>query len=400
MIIDSNTFYRITNSVLGSGFSLDVVNTDGPPTGEVDITPSGLFSGQVWQFINPTEPDNGPYYLSSSFLGAEKKLDFSIGADHTYIPLLKNFTATTDQTWIVKKHNDTVSGLNTTTYSIEPNYLNGTQALTANSTTKQPFLAVPGGGYQHWVLTPVMKINDASFSTSALWTMATQTGTATVPSFSGIRPTRPPGFYSKLGQTTPIALPKSALIAIILAPVTLVLALVIFTSIFFYYKRQACKRKTAAALEDKLESPWRDSGQQVYYGTRPPFATAARAYTPSIASSGNFARSTQPEDFNSLDPRPPSRPTSWIRGRDNQPFFGASALGNLDERLRAPQSPTTPPPAELSAVSLRVSTAEIEQMSPRSLLSPVRNNETPKTQRSASGQSIQRSESLISRWKV
>ena len=174
MIIDSNTFYRITNSVLGSGFSLDVVNTDGPPTGEVDITPSGLFSGQVWQFINPTEPDNGPYYLSSSFLGAEKKLDFSIGADHTYIPLLKNFTATTDQTWIVKKHNDTVSGLNTTTYRIEPNYLNGTQALTANSTTKQPFLAVPGGGYQHWVLTPVMKINDASFSTSALWTMATQ----------------------------------------------------------------------------------------------------------------------------------------------------------------------------------------------------------------------------------
>jgi len=180
MNIDSNTFYRITNSVIGSAFSLDVANTDGPPTGEVDITPSGLISGQVWQFINPTQPNNGPYFLSSSSLGAAKKLDISTGANHTYIPFLKNFTAIHDQTWIVKTHNDTVSGVNTTTYSIEPSSFNGTMALTANSTTKQPFLDVPGGGYQHWVLTPVMQINDASFSTSALWAMATQVGSALI----------------------------------------------------------------------------------------------------------------------------------------------------------------------------------------------------------------------------
>jgi hypothetical protein len=175
MAIDSNTFYRITNSVLGTGFSLDVVNPAGsPPTGLVDITPSGLFSGQVWQFINPTKPNPGLYFLSSSFLGAEKKLDISVGANQTYIPFLKNFTAIRDQTWIVKPHNDTLSGVNTTTYSLEPTYFDGSKALTANSTTKQPFLDVPGGGFQHWVLTPVMQINDASFSTSALWAMATK----------------------------------------------------------------------------------------------------------------------------------------------------------------------------------------------------------------------------------
>jgi hypothetical protein len=174
MSLDSNTFYRITNSVLGTSFSLDVANPGGNPTGLVDITPSGLVSGQVWQFINPTQPNKGPYFLSSSFLGAGKKLDISIAANHTYIPFLKNFTASQDQTWRVNPHNDTLSGVNTTTYSLEPTYFNGSQALTANSTTKQPFLAVPGGGYQHWVLTPVMQINDASFSTSALWAMATQ----------------------------------------------------------------------------------------------------------------------------------------------------------------------------------------------------------------------------------
>lgn len=174
MSFDPNTFYRITNSVLGNAFSLDVANSDATPTGLVDITPSGLFSGQVWQFINPTQPNKGPYFLSSSFLGASKKLDISISANHTYIPFLKNFTTIHDQTWRVNPHNDTVSGVNTTTYSLEPTYFNGSQALTANSTTKQPFLDVPGGGFQHWVLTPVMPINDASFSTSALWALATQ----------------------------------------------------------------------------------------------------------------------------------------------------------------------------------------------------------------------------------
>jgi hypothetical protein len=174
MSIDSNTFYRITNSVLGNAFSLDVVNAGDTPTGEVDIAPSGLFSGQVWQFINPTMPNKGPYFLSSSFLGATKKLDISVAANHTYVPFIKSFNAKNDQTWIVKPHNDTLNGVNTTTYSLEPTYFNGSKALTANSTTKQPFLDVPGGGFQHWVLTPVLQINDASFSTSALWAMATQ----------------------------------------------------------------------------------------------------------------------------------------------------------------------------------------------------------------------------------
>jgi hypothetical protein len=45
------------------------------------------------------------------------------------------------------------------------------------------------------------------------------------------------------GQTPPIALPKSALIAIILAPVTLIVTAPIFAVIFFYYRGKAYKRK-------------------------------------------------------------------------------------------------------------------------------------------------------------
>jgi hypothetical protein len=415
MHINSNIFYRITNVALGTSFSLDVANPEaGTPSGLVDITPSGLFSGQVWQFLNPSQSGKGPYYLSSSFLGPQKKLDVDVGEKAQYIPFLRNLTTAHDQTWIVTAHNDSSHGSNATTYSLAPQFLGGEKFLSVKNDTKQPFLDDAGGTNQHWMLTPVMQINDAAFSTSALWEMATQvslhvsildiganitmyqTATSTASTKSTALPSSSP--VAEKG-TTQYTIPKSAIIAMIAAPITLVFALCILTSMFLHVRR-CQRRKQAAIIDQKLESAWRDSGSQIYYGSRPPFATApARTYTPSIASSGEFGRSTQPDsDFNPLDPRPPSRPKSWIRGRDNQPFFGASALGNNMDERESPISPVLP--AELAAGSRRGSLAEIEEVSPRSPFIPSRENEMDRETRSASSRSMRRQVSLISRWKL
>jgi len=395
MHINSNIFYRITNVALGTSFSLDVANSEGGGTssGLVDIAPSGLFSGQVWQFLNPSQPGKGPYYLSTSFLGPEKKLDVGVGNKAQYVPQLMNLTTAHDQTWIVTAHNDTSIGINATTYSLAPHILGGSKFLSVKNDTKKLSLDDAGGTNQHWMLTPLMQINDAAFSTSALWAMATQTASSessALPSSSSLSVTEK--------GTTQYTIPKSAIVAMVAAPLTLVLALCILTSMFLHVRR--CQRKKeAAVLDQKLESAWRDSGSQTYYGPRPPFATApARTYTPSIASSGEFGRSTQP-DFNPLDPRPPSRPTSWIRGRDNLPFFGASALGNnKHEEREPPMSPALP--VESATGSRRPSVAEIEETSPQSPFIPSRENEMERETRSPSSRSVQRQLSLISRWKL
>jgi hypothetical protein len=141
MHINSNIFYRITNVALGKSLSLGVANTDGgTPSGLVDITPSGLFSGQVWQFLNPSQPGKGTYYLSSSFLGPQKKLDVSMSDEAVYIPYLKNFTTEHDQTWVVTAHNENSTGINGTKYSLAPHFLGGSKALSVKNDTKQPFL--------------------------------------------------------------------------------------------------------------------------------------------------------------------------------------------------------------------------------------------------------------------
>ncbi|KAH8786862.1 hypothetical protein BGZ57DRAFT_1001931 [Hyaloscypha finlandica] len=92
-------------------------------------------------------------------------------------------------------------------------------------------------------------------------------------------------FLSQRRANTTNCPTKSALIAIILAPVTLIVATLIFNGILFY-----CRGKASA--------------------------TALSA-------------------------------TAWLRGRDDKPFFGDSADGNLDKKPQSPQSPTPRPPAEL-----------------------------------------------------
>lgn len=173
--------------------------------------------------------------------------------------------------------------------------------------------------------------------------------------------------------------------------------------------RRRCKRKKAAArIDEKLENQSReDSTPQVYFGSRPQFATApSRIYAPSIASSGDYGRSTTQPDFSPLEPRPRSRPTSWVRERDNIPFYGGSTLG--DKREREGRSLISPlPPVELPAHSRRQDYMDVQETSPITPSSPRRQNDTwydtpstsspPAASRTAS---IKRQVSLISRWKL
>ena len=176
MHINPNIFYRITNVALGTSFSLDVENpktvAPGVTAAYVDIAASGAFNGQVWQFLNPSVASKGPYYMASSFLGAQKKLDISIGSNHSYIPMLKDLTMVYNQTWWLIPHNDT--SLNATTYSLAPLLFRGTKALSIDNNTMQPCLDVASGNAtnQRWVLTPVMQVNDPTFSTAAFLAMA------------------------------------------------------------------------------------------------------------------------------------------------------------------------------------------------------------------------------------
>lgn len=222
-LFDSNVFYRITNPSIGSNFvssllldlisivdlsnrvqnirlattrvqrllkddlrylrkymltrfpalkSIDVANTaSGLPIGTVDITPSGPFTGQMWQLLNlETTNNSSTYLLSSYYLGAEKKLFVTVGEDAIYVPFLTNFTNSPyDLSWVVSPSNGSGIGSANVTYSMSPTFLGGAQALSVNTVTKQPFLEDAGAGNnQQWEFKSVQYINDASFSATAL----------------------------------------------------------------------------------------------------------------------------------------------------------------------------------------------------------------------------------------
>jgi hypothetical protein len=168
---DPDIFYRITNVAIGKSVSLDAANpSEGVPTGEIDINPSGPFTGQAWQVLSTTSIPAGTFLLSTKFLGARMKLDIAVNDFAVYVPFLKNLTTAQDQTWIISQLGNSSSN---STYSLSPHMLGGSIALTVNTTTKQPFLDTAGGANQQWALTPLAAINDASFSASALTAVTT-----------------------------------------------------------------------------------------------------------------------------------------------------------------------------------------------------------------------------------
>jgi hypothetical protein len=174
---DPNVFYRITNPLIGSNYSLDVANTESPvPLGTVDVTPAGPFMGQLWQLLNLDSAGNSStYLLSSYYLGAQKKLFLTIGQNAIYVPFLTNFSNSPyDLSWVISATDSSSPAVGNGTYSMIPHFLGGAQALSVNTVTKQPFLEVTSGGNsQQWQFTPVQYINDATFSAAALSAVGT-----------------------------------------------------------------------------------------------------------------------------------------------------------------------------------------------------------------------------------
>ena len=127
--------------------------------------------GQIWQLLNLDAAKNSStYLLSSYYLGAQKKLFVTVGADAIYLPFLTNFTNSPyDLSWVVSPSSGNDTASRNVTYSMSPAFLGGAQALSVNTVTKQPFLEVAGASNnQQWEFTPVQYINDASFSAAAL----------------------------------------------------------------------------------------------------------------------------------------------------------------------------------------------------------------------------------------
>jgi len=165
---NSNIWYQISNAALGGSVSLDVLNADGASLdGNVDMTLSKFLSGQLWQILIANTTTNG-YYIANQLSGAQNKLDISKNSEQDYIPFLKPFNVTYNQTWNIYR-TGTITKFGNATYIFEPTYFHGGQALTAGeNSTVLPFLSSTGCPRQQWVVTAVSRIDDPAFSPTAI----------------------------------------------------------------------------------------------------------------------------------------------------------------------------------------------------------------------------------------
>ncbi len=95
--------YQVTNSSLGDGFSLDVLNDGVFET--LIMAPTGDFSGQQWQ-VTPLE--NGYCRLTNAFLGSEIALDVSPDTATITMRAIGDFSG---QNWRFEQLGSTTEGL-------------------------------------------------------------------------------------------------------------------------------------------------------------------------------------------------------------------------------------------------------------------------------------------------
>ncbi|KAE9362897.1 hypothetical protein N431DRAFT_565026 [Stipitochalara longipes BDJ] len=380
---DSNVFYRITNPSIGSNFWLlerDSRDPTGVPIGTVDVTPSGPFMGQLWQLLNlDNAKGSSTYLLSSYYLGAQKKLFVTVGADAIYIPFLTNFTNSPyDLSWIVSPSGYSSAGSANVTFSISPTFLGGSQVLSVNTITKQPFLEAAGkSNNQQWQFTPVQHINDPSFSAAALSAVGTSatkqtatinsnppTHTAATTAASTLGTSSSFSDTSTNSQSTTFTPHGALLAAIIATPMILFVALLTLGILLISWRRKALKRgisitgrRIGYPSQQTLVTP----AFNIY--RPPPSSRRIRStYTASLASSSEYVQSSHP-GFHSLLPSPPRRGSREQdeKGDSNHPphFFGSSALGDHEAR---PVSPLTP--------SIRVKSLEGVELDSGSVIIP------------------------------
>ncbi len=143
--IDTDYYYRLTNSFLGEGRSLDTYSNG---NNEPFMGQTGNYSGQLWKF---TPVGNGYYRLTNSFLGEGRSLDtYSDGKNQPFMGQTGNYSG---QMW---KLTPAGNGY----YRMTNTFLKEGRSLDTYSDGKnKPFMGNTGNySGQLWKLTKVRKI--------------------------------------------------------------------------------------------------------------------------------------------------------------------------------------------------------------------------------------------------
>lgn len=143
----SGVWYRFTNLYLGSASSLDVVNDNGVNSvGTLQMAATGDYSGQYWQIVG--SPGSG-YYLRTSFLGSNMRLDVTTGTAPT--PHLAPAAGDDGQIWTFTPWSDG-------TYRLTSKATGDGLHLDTYSDTKAPFMGDGDHSGQHWNITEIEPI--------------------------------------------------------------------------------------------------------------------------------------------------------------------------------------------------------------------------------------------------
>jgi len=169
-------WYRLTNTFTGPTMSLDVVNDSGPTSsGELQMAPTGNYSGQYWQLVHYPYDSSPTFALFTEFLGANKRLDV-YGNDAT-MPHLGDAGDYTGQIW-------TISAWGDGTWMLTNQYSGSGLHLDVYSDTKVPFMGDGDHTGQHWIFTEEASVSPFSSTTSSLKASPSSTTTTISPSFS------------------------------------------------------------------------------------------------------------------------------------------------------------------------------------------------------------------------
>jgi M6 family metalloprotease-like protein len=146
MSFDTTFYYRLTNSFLGAGQSLDVI-----PDGSCRLTmaPTGDYSGQFWKLV---DLGGGKYGLRTAYLDDCFSLDvINDGANTTpWLAATGNYSG---QFWTLTPWGDG-------TYRLTNDFTGPGTSLDTYSDTHQPFLDTGDHSGQHWTLTQLTRIPD------------------------------------------------------------------------------------------------------------------------------------------------------------------------------------------------------------------------------------------------
>ena len=146
--MDISVYYRLTNSYLGPGQSLNVI-PDG--SGLLQMSPTGDSSGQHWRLVSR---DHGKYALRTNYLGESFSLDAI--ADGTNRPWMQPTSEERPgQNW-------TLAPLADGTFRLTNDFAGPGRSLNTYAGTDDPVLDTGDHTGQHWTLTKLDRVSGTS----------------------------------------------------------------------------------------------------------------------------------------------------------------------------------------------------------------------------------------------